>query len=135
MYSWKISEFQAEGPGFQHFAWLGSNPSDAPDILVWKSWIQYKCKKKWLHTLIFDEEFLIFMISRFAFVFKNRSRQIGTGYLLTFFTQTNSSTIFAHFFPSNFCPQILSISILFHRFITPITLHICKTVHTSNLFV
>ena len=43
--------------------------------------------------------------------FKNRSRQIGTGYLLTFFTQTNSSTIFAHFFvkflstnPFNFNP-------------------------------
>ena len=26
----KISEFQAEGLGFRNFAWLGSNPSDAP---------------------------------------------------------------------------------------------------------
>ena len=31
-FSRKISEFQAEGLGFQNFAWLGSNPSYAPDI-------------------------------------------------------------------------------------------------------
>ena len=33
LYSRKIPEFQAEGLGFQNFAWLGSNPSYAPDIL------------------------------------------------------------------------------------------------------
>ena len=33
-YSQKISEFQAEGLGFQNFAWLGSNPSDAPEQYI-----------------------------------------------------------------------------------------------------
>ena len=32
-YSRKIAEFQAEGLGFQNFAWLGSNPSYAPVLL------------------------------------------------------------------------------------------------------
>ena len=36
-YLQKISEFQAEGLGFPNFAWLGSNPSYAPDILYF-SW-------------------------------------------------------------------------------------------------
>ena len=30
----KKLEFQAEGLGFQNFAWLGSNPSYAPDLIM-----------------------------------------------------------------------------------------------------
>ena len=38
-YSQKISEFQAEGLGFWNFAWLGSNPSDAP--VIWQEKFDY----------------------------------------------------------------------------------------------
>ena len=96
--------------------------------------IQYKCKIECIPSFPTKNSWSSWFLDlHLLSFFKNRfGHWLFTNVLHTNKQQHYFCTFF--FLSSNFCPQILEFLILFHRFITLITLHFFITVFTTNSF-